>query len=197
PTPDLLQAYDADEDLRIQEKQYFHSSLTRANGTVANFDTAPYIWFDEEASLETATSGKDLPIMTYANILLVAAEAIAQSEGVTAEAIDYLAQVRSRAYWKQTTAEVEADLAGLTPQQFVEEVWKERLRELLFEFHIWFDIQRTRQFPVTGDNGEIDFVNVIGHQNNFLATYSEDHLLFPIPDEEMQRSPSLTPNPFR
>ncbi|HWK55945.1 MAG TPA: RagB/SusD family nutrient uptake outer membrane protein [Parapedobacter sp.] len=197
PTAALLRAYDSDADLRIQEKQYFHSSLTRADGTVANFNTAPHIWFDEEASLETATSGKDLPIMTYANILLVAAEAIAQSEGVTAEAIDYLAQVRSRAYWKQTTAEVEADLADLSPQQFVEEVWKERLRELLFEFHIWFDILRTRQFPVTGDNGEIDFVNVIGHQNNFGATYSEDHLLFPIPDEEMQRNPSLTPNPIR
>ena len=195
PTANLLHAYDADADLRIQEKQYFHSSLTRADGTVANFDTAPYVWFDEEASLETATSGKDLPIMTYANILLVAAEAIAQSEGVTAEAIDYLAQVRGRAYWKQTTAQVKADLAGLSPQQFVEEVWKERLRELIFEFHVWFDIQRTRQFPVTGDNGQVDFVDVIGQQNSFGATYSEGHLLFPIPDDELQRNPSLDPNP--
>src|SRR5690606_27043012 len=65
PTAGLLRAYDTDEDLRIQEKQYFHSSLTRDNGTVANFNTAPHIWFDEQASLETATSGKDLPIMTY------------------------------------------------------------------------------------------------------------------------------------
>src|SRR5690606_33942040 len=195
PTAGLLRAYDTDEDLRIQEKQYFHSSLTRDNGTVANFNTAPHIWFDEQASLETATSGKDLPIMTYANVLLVAAEAIAQSEGVTAEAIDYLAQVRSRAYWKQTIAQVKGDLAGLNPQQFVEEVWKERLRELIFEFHIWFDIQRTRQFPLTGDNGQIDFVDVVGQENSFGATYSEDNLLFPIPDDELQRNPALDPNP--
>lgn len=195
PTADLLQAYDDEEDLRIQEKQYFHSSLTRADGTVAEFATAPYSWFDEEASLETATSGKDLPIMTYANILLIAAEAIAQSEGVTAEAVDYLAQVRSRAYWKQTEAQVKAGLSSLSTQQFVEEVWKERLRELVFEFHIWSDIQRTRKFPVTGANGQISFVDVVGHKNSFGATYREDHLLFPIPDDELQRNPSLTPNP--
>src|SRR3546814_18426880 len=132
--------------------------------------------------------------MTYANILLVAAEAIAQSEGVTAEAIDYLAQVRGRAYWKQTTAQVKADLAGLSPQQFVEEVWKERLRELIFEFHVWFDIQRTRQFPVTGDNGQVDFVDVIGQQNSFGATYSDGDFLFPIPDDQLHINPLLNPN---
>lgn len=195
PTTGLLQAYHATDDLRGQEKQYFHSSLTRANGTVANFDTAPHLWFDEEASLETATSGKDLPILSYSNLLLIAAEAIAQSEGVTPEAIDYLAQVRARAYWKQTAAQVEESLAGLSVQQFVAEVWKERLRELLFEFHSWSDIQRTRQFPVATANGQLNFVSVIGHQNSFGATYAERHLLFPLPDDEMQRNPSLEQNP--
>ncbi|SKB29043.1 Starch-binding associating with outer membrane [Parapedobacter luteus] len=195
PTSSLLRAYNPEEDLRIQEKQYFHSSLTRANGTVANFDTAPHIWFDEQAALETATSGKDLPILSYANVLLIAAEAIAQSEGVTSEAVDYLAQVRSRAYWKQPTEQVKASLAGLSPQQFVAEVWKERLRELIFEFHLWFDIQRTRQFPVTAANGQINFVDVIGQQNSFGATFAERHLLFPLPDVELQRNPSLVQNP--
>lgn len=195
PTSSLLQAYHPQQDLRVQEKQYFHSSLTRANGTVATFDRSPYFWFDEQASLETATSGKDLPVYTYANLLLIAAEAIAQSEGVTAEAVDYLAQVRSRAYWQQTVAQVKASLSGLSTQQFVEEVWKERLRELVFEFHIWSDIQRTRQFPVTAPNGQITFTNVVGHRNGFGATYAEHHLLFPMPDDELQRNPALTPSP--
>ncbi|MGK6352062.1 RagB/SusD family nutrient uptake outer membrane protein [Parapedobacter sp. DT-150] len=195
PTAGLLRAYDPDEDLRIQEKQYFHSSRTRENGTVANFDTAPHLWFDEQASVETATSGKDLPIITYANVLLIAAEAIARSEGVTAEAIDYLAQVRGRAYWQQTDAQVKAQLSGLSPERFVQEVWKERLRELLFEFQVWSDIQRTRQYPVTAAGGQISFVNVIGHRNSFGATYAETHLLFPLPDDELQRNPSLEQNP--
>lgn len=195
PTASLLRAYNADQDLRVQEKQYFHSSLTRENGTVANFDTAPHLWYDEQASKETATSGKDLPVYTYSNMLLIAAEAIARSEGVTAEAVGYLTQVRARAYWKQTPEQVRASLAGLSTEQFVQEVWKERLRELVFEFQIWTDIQRTRQFPVTAANGQISFVNVVGQQNSFGAAFAEKHLLFPIPDDEMQRNPALTPNP--
>ncbi|MBK1439986.1 RagB/SusD family nutrient uptake outer membrane protein [Parapedobacter sp. ISTM3] len=194
PSVSLLQAYHPQDDLRRQEKQYFHSSYTRPDGGVTNFQWAPHLWYDEQAALETATSGKDLPIYTYANVLLIAAEAIAQSEGVTAEAVNYLAQVRSRAYWKQSEEQIKAALAGLTPQQFVAEVWKERLRELVFEFHIWFDIQRTRQFPVT-DNGQINFVDVVGHRNSFGATYTEGHLLYPIPDDELQRNPALEQNP--
>lgn len=194
PTPGLLEAYSPTDDLRGQEKQYFHSSFTKANGTVVNFQKAPHLWYDEQAAFETATSDKDLPIYTYANVLLIAAEAIASSEGVTTEAIDYLAQVRSRAYWKQTTEQVKASLTGLNAQQFVAEVWKERLRELAFEFHMWFDIQRTRQFPVAED-GQINFVNVVGHRNNFGAVYAEKHLLYPIPDDEMQRNPALEQNP--
>ncbi|MFC3199150.1 RagB/SusD family nutrient uptake outer membrane protein [Parapedobacter deserti] len=193
PTAELLEAYHPTEDLRGQEKQYFHSSFTRENGTVVNFQKAPHLWYDQEAAFETATSGKDLPIYTYANVLLIAAEAIALSEGVTAEAIDYLSQVRARAYWNQSTEAVKASLAGLTPQQFVEEVWKERLRELIFEFHVWFDIQRTRQFPVMA-NGAINFVDVVGHRNEFGSTYAEKHLLYPIPDDEMQRNPALEQN---
>lgn len=195
PTAGLLRAYHPEDDLRIQEKQYFHSSITRENGTIANFDTAPHLWYDEQASKETATSGKDLPVYTYSNILLIAAESIAQAEGVTSEAVDYLAQVRARAYWKQSIEEVRASLAGLSPQQFIEEVWKERFRELIFEFHLWSDIQRTRQFPVTAENGQISFVNAVGSKNSFGATISEHHLLFPIPDDELQRNPALEPNP--
>lgn len=195
PTPGLLRAYNSEDDLRVQEKQYFHSTLTRDNGSIANFDTSPHLWYDEQASKETATSGKDLPVYTYANILLMAAEAIAQSEGVTAEAVDYLTQVRARAYWKQTTEEVRGSLLGLSKQQFIEEVWKERLRELVFEFHIWSDIQRTRQFPVTAQNGQISFVDVIGEKNSFGATILEHHLLFPMPDDELQRNPALVQNP--
>lgn len=194
PTPSLLAAYDPAEDLRGQEKQYFHSSFTKADGTVVRFQKAPHLWYDEQAAFETATSDKDLPIYTYANVLLIAAEAIAQSEGVTAEAVDYLTQVRGRAYWKQSADQIRASLMGLSAQQFVAEVWKERLRELVFEFHMWFDIQRTRQFPVA-ENGQINFVDVVGHRNNFGATYAEKHLLYPIPDDEMQRNPALEPNP--
>jgi len=195
PTPKFLQGYNATEDLRVQEKQYFHSSHTRPDGTTVTFDTAPYIWQDDEASFTSASSGKDFPVYTYSTVLLTAAEAIALSEGVTAEAVNYLSEVRARAYWKTDVATIKAQLSGLSAESFVREVWKERFRELVFQGTIWNDIQRTRLFPVPGANGDIAFEPVIGHANAAGATIQEKNLLLPIARDELQRNPSLVQNP--
>jgi len=197
PTARFVQGYNQTADLRIQEKQFFHSSLTRSNGTVVNFPRAPYVWQDDEASFETASSGKDLAIYAYPNVLLMAAEAIARAEGVSDEAVNYLLQVRSRALWNTDVNQLRQALAGLSVEQFVQEVWKERYRELVFEGRQWFDIQRTRTFPVPVGNalGDIRFENVIGHANGMGALVEEKNLLLPIPTDEMQRNPSLVQNP--
>lgn len=141
--------------------------------------------------------GWDLAVYMYSDVLLIAAEAIAMSEGVTAEAVGYLADVRSRAYWQRDRSEIEAELSALSVNEFVEEVWEERYRELVFQFRLWYDIIRTRQFPVTSANaaGEINFVNLIGHSNRWGQTFQEKNLLFPIPETEIQRNPNLAQNP--
>jgi len=193
PVPEFLAGYDATNDLRRQEKQYFHTSITLPNGSVQTFQPTPYFWHDDAALFETASSGKDFVIYSYADVLLIAAEAIAQSEGVTAEAVNYLTQVRGRAYWKTPTALITAQLTTLPAPSFVEEVWKERYRELVFEFKLWFDIVRTRKFPQTNPNntGQINFVNVLGQTNHWGKVFEEKHLLLPISDAERQRNPSL------
>lgn len=197
PTAKFLLGYHKTQDLRIQEKQFFHSSLTKSNGSTLNFATAPYLWQDEEATFKTATSGKDQPIYTYSDPLLIAAEAIAMSAGVTTEAVDYLAQVRGRAYWKDDVTVMKTQLSQLSKEDFIKEVWKERYRELVFEGRIWFDIQRTRLFPVPAadGSGNILFEPVIGHANNFGAIIQEKNLLFPIATDELQRNGSLVQNP--
>lgn len=193
PLDDFLWGYDAENDLRVQEKQYYHSTLPLEGGEVLTFETSPYMWHDNEALFETATSGKDKLIYSYADVLLIAAEAIALSEGVTAQAVDHLAQVRSRAYWKQDMADIKAELMALPVDEFVEEVWEERYRELVFEFHLWFDMIRTRKYPETSGSavGEINFVDLVGHTNNWGKTFESSHLLFPLPDDELQRNPNL------
>jgi starch-binding outer membrane protein, SusD/RagB family len=196
PEPELLWAYDPDADLRMQNKQFFHWTLDAPEGEVT-FPPTPYIWHDD-ASLFVGppSSSKDAVIYSYSDALLIAAEAIAQSEGVTAEAINYLAQVRGRAYWQVGVAGIEATLTGLSAPEFVEEVWTERLRELVFEFRTWFDIQRTRKYPVTDEanQGEVTYVDVVGHTNPLGSTYEEKHLLFPLSQNEIQRNPSLGGN---
>ena len=196
PTPPLLNSYDHEHDLRVQEKQYFHSSIT-IDGEQIDFATSPYMWVDEEAARTSALSSKDKVIYSYADVLLIAAEAIAQSEGVTSEAVDYLAQIRERALWKKDPAAIRSELTNMSVEEFVEEVWKERVRELVFEFPIWFDVMRTRKMPspVADGSGSINFVDAVGTTNYFNGPIREANMLFPLPEQELQRNPSLTQNP--
>lgn len=197
PIEEFTWFYDPDEDLRIQNQQLFYNSFER-NGQEYEFgEWAPYLWFEEEAIFETGRGERDIRVYRYAEVLLIAAEAIARSEGVTSEAVSYLADVRSRAYWETDRSVIVASLTGLSEQDFVEEVWKERLRELALNFKIWSDIQRTRQYPVASENnpGDISFVDVVGQSNNWGQTYEEHHLLYPLPDDEIQTNPALEQNP--
>lgn len=197
PIGQYVSVYDPAVDLRIQNQQFFFNSI-EIQGRLYEFGQwATYLWHDDRALFETGRGDKDQTVYRYAEVLLIAAEAIARSEGVTSEAIGYLADVRARAYWKTDRNNIVTALSGLSEQQFVEEVWKERLRELPLEYRTWSDIQRTRLYPVTSlaSPGQVTFVNVIGHSNNWGKTFEERHLLIPIPLNELDRNPQLTQNP--
>lgn len=196
PVEELVNIYDPAQDLRVQEQQFFHTQR-EIDGELYEFELSPYLYHDTDALFETNSGTKDMNVYRYAEILLIAAEAIARSEGVTSEAVSYLADVRDRAYWETDRSVIEAELSGLSVQGFVEEVWKERLREFALEWKIWSDIQRTRQYPTTseGNPGEVNFVDVVGHTNPWGATFQEHHLLFPISDNDLQTNPNLKQNP--
>lgn len=208
PSDIVLNSFDP-ADLRVQEKQYWYRNLTYINNNdeevnVTFNQAAVWRYYDEKALYETTEGDKDITIMRYAEVLLIAAEAIAKSENaVTEDAIRYLADVRERAYVYPgsesgiTRADIEAQLRGLSVEKFVEEVWTERLRELVFEYKVWDDIQRTRMYPQASatNPGTVDWIPVLGATNPFGATYQEKYLLWPISDNEIQRNPSLTQNP--
>src|SRR5690606_40579526 len=61
PTADLLNSYDSENDLRAQEKQYFHSSIV-INGETVSFNKSPYMWMDETAIFGSAQSSRDVPV---------------------------------------------------------------------------------------------------------------------------------------
>jgi hypothetical protein len=199
PKKEYTRVYNDEMDLRIQNKQIWHNKITY-NGEEYGFqgNWAPYIWYDEQALFETDRSGKNVRIYRYAEVLLIAAEALARTEGVTNEAVSYLADVRNRAYWQTDRNQIESELQGLSEEEFVQEVWKERLRELPLQFKIWPDIQRTRMYPVTDvDNpGEVTFENVVGHDNTFGENFEEHHLLYPLPKRAKDRNPELTGNGY-
>lgn len=86
----------------------------------------------------------DYHIYRYADVLLMAAEAIAESEGVNAEAIGYINQIRARARFngKTTTSFPENVSPTVSTPDFINLVREERRLELSFEFKRWFDIKR-------------------------------------------------------
>ncbi len=192
--------YDASEDLRYQPNQFFHWEFTFPGDDKPTKLGATCNWyfFEEEALFETGKAEKDVNIFRYPEVLLIAAEAIAQSSGVNAEAAGYLAQVKARASLKGKTADqYVSELMSLSKDAFVREVWAERLREFPLEYKVWDDIIRTRQFPTfsASNKGKINYVNVIGAKNGNGATFKETDLLWPLSVNELQRNPNLTQNP--
>jgi hypothetical protein len=200
PHATYMNVYDPKVDLRIQNNQLWHTNIVHKGITYEFGDNvwAPYTWYDEVALFQTGRWNNDIRIYTYSELLLIAAEAIAQSEGVTDEAVSYLTDVRSRAYWQVERSQIESELKKLSKDQFIKEVWKERLRELPLYFKIWPDIQRTRMYPVPSSSqpGVVDFINVIGAKNSYGKTFEEKHLLYPIAEKTLQANPALTSNGY-
>jgi hypothetical protein len=203
PVKEYMNVYDKANDLRAQQDQFFSYSITYEKGgeTVTytipdDKSPSPHLWFEENAALNTGICDKDFTIYRYAELLLIAAECVAQAEGVTDEAVKYLADVRSRAYHTTPRADIEAALKGLSKEAFIQQVWVERMRELVFEFRIWDDIRRTRLYPVaSATDNSVSWINLIGAVNPWGQTFQEKHLLWPLSANEMQRNPELKQNP--
>lgn len=201
PTRALLNLYDSVYDKRMHEQQFFHTFYRyekEGRTVIQTFPHASYLWFDREAIQETGVSKKDNLIYRYAEVLLIAAEAIAQTEGVTAEAIGYLADVRSRAYATKDRNEIINRLSESDKEKFIEEVWLERIREFPFEMKIWTDIQRTRKYPVrVEEEGKtsIVFKDVVGTTNPWGAVFQEKHLLLPVSQNKRSANTLLEQNP--
>ena len=112
-------------------------------------------------------------------------------------AAGYLAQVKARANMEGKDAStIASELQRLGKQAFIEECWKERLREFPLEMKIWDDCVRIGKFPqISATNkGEVQFVDLIGAKNGSGATFKATDLYWPIPVNEIQRNPNLTQN---
>ena len=200
PIPSYLNVYE-EGDMRALPNQFYHWEFTHPEKPELKWKReikdGPGAWYfyTYEDMFVNGYSSKDRDLYRYAEALLLAAEAIAQSATV-AEAAPYLAKVQARAYMNETEATLTAKLAAMSKEAFVEECWKERLRELPFDFKIWDDCLRTKKFPVisTTTKGDVKFVDLVGAKNASGYEITQYDLLWPISPDELQRNPSLTQN---
>lgn len=190
----------SENDLRIKPNQFFHWTYTNPNNELtwtSKEGAGNWYWFDEKAILETTIGTKDWNFYRYAEALLSAAESIAQSEGVTAEAAKYLSMVQARANMEgKTAAAIATELQGLSKEAFIEACWTERLREMPLEMKMWDLCVRTGKFPNISETikGQVTYETLIGATNGSGATFKATDMYWPIPINEIQRNPKLTQN---
>ena len=127
----------------------------------------------------TATSNNDgannFPVVRYADVLLMYAEALNEQGTGTANAYAAVNRLRRRAGL--------ADLGGLTQGQFRDAILLERRLELAFEGHRWYDLVRTGRL-----------ISAVRAQNATIPVQPY-HVLFPIPQTERDVNPLLDQNP--
>ena len=148
---------------------------------------------------------ENFPILRYADVLLMLAEAENQVNGPTPTAYDAINRVRRRAYGVPVTApSAVADLtAGLDQAQFQLAIEDERARELCYETLRRPDLIRwgkwTQTMAALANQMEADLANQsslkyasLGARN---AASSPKYLLYPIPSSEISVNKAIVQNP--
>lgn len=177
PTVDLINFYD-EGDPRMDASVIFVGDTIYGEIIVGDGGT-PDTTFTESGEIEQletynqkvfmpgiqfAQWGYNRKILRYADILLIAAEA-ANENGNSAQALEYLNQVRTRAFGDLSTAYTETEQGALRQL-----IYNERRAELAFEGERFYDLVRTgRAVEVLGPLG-------------FEAGRNE---LFPVPQSEI------------
>ena len=184
-TIDFVKSYDP-ADLRVKEKQFFYTSYTNEKDRTQVVELGGYfLWklFDVEAQTTTQTSTLNWPVIRYADLLLIYAEASNEAGTPTTKGYEAVNAVRKRAEL--------TDLAGLSQAEFREAVWRERWYELCFENITWFDMVRLRKgFNLTTKK----FDDYVGYKFSYGPTVTTRELLFPIPTDEVLNNKNLKQN---
>jgi len=124
-------------------------------------------------------SAVNYPVIRYADVLLMQAEALNEINGApTSAAYTAINQVRTRAGIANLTT-------GLDQADFRDSVFLERRKEFIQEGHRWFDLVRQ------GGTALVDAL----HKLPAKSAASSKNTLFPIPLVDIQINPKLTQNP--
>jgi hypothetical protein len=179
PTLNLYDDYDPQD--RRREATYI-TQVHNPDGTITTID--PYIrkYWDSTAEPEGNGSANDYPVIRYADVLLMNAEA--ENElGNSAEAHTYINKVRKRARWDgNVERNTTPDYVGLNKEQFRAAVLNERRLEFVAEGQRWFDLARTKTLETLVPLAKPGI------------TPQDKHYLFPIPQREIDLNPNLTQN---
>lgn len=139
--------------------------------------------YDTEEDFAAGRSVINMPIIRYADVLLIFAEAENMAQGgPTQAAVTAVNQVIDRANDYEENQEHPRLTTAMSQDGFDSAVIQERNWELCFEYDRWFDIVRKRI---------LDEVS----RPEILQNFSEEDYLFPIPTTEMRLNENMEQNP--
>lgn len=121
------------------------------------------------------SQGQDVPVVRYADILLSQAEALNEINGPTQESIDLINQVRERAGVEPL------DINDFNKESLRDQIFAEREKEFFYEF-------KTREFRIRQGT----FISIAQSRGKNAQSH---HVLYPIPQEEMDANPQVNQNP--
>jgi hypothetical protein len=180
PTLQLYNSYDPQDNRRAVT---FITQIRRQDGSV--YTIRPYIqkYWDTVAEPTGNGSANDFPVIRYADVLLMYAEA-SNELGHAADAHTYINMVRKRARFNGTTYPAGAvpDYTGLNQADMRAALINERRLEFVAEGQRWFDLVRTNtlaQLVPLAKPG---------------VTPAAKNVLFPIPQSEIDLNKNLTQN---
>jgi len=171
PTQFLYDSYDVDDRRRAV------TFVTEAGGNTIR----PYIqkYWDRVAEPTANGSSNDFPVIRYADILLIYAEA--NNELNNSEvAHEYINKVRKRARFDGTNyLNTVPDYAGLSKDDFRNAILEERKLEFVAEGQRWFDLVRMNKLTTEVPKAKPGI------------NPAADQKLFPIPQREKDLNPNL------
>ena len=173
-TENLYRTYLPTDKRRDVTIRLYSATTTPAAPASVVFPGYVYKYLDPTATGNNEGSN-NYPIIRYADVLLMYAEALNEQAAGNADAYTVVNRLRRRAGLP--------DLTGLTQAQFRDAVLLERRLELAFEGHRWYDLVRTKRL-----------ISAIKAQNPAINV-QERHYLLPIPQTERDVNPALEQNP--
>ena len=161
-----------DDDIVLE---YVNSSGDTVKG-YGNDKSLPMFKYGPDPNAVGVNGGLDIPILRYADILLSKAEALNELNGPTQESIDLINMVRNR--------------AKVDPIQLADFGSKADLRDHIFQERMWeFYYERKSREDMLRYGNYISFAQDRG------VSAKDHHVLYPIPQSEVDANPNVVQNP--
>ena len=178
PSNDLAKAFDAEGDL-VRKNASITFLDVSGKWSDAHWPQTKYPFINKYRKFDEG-SNQNYIFIRLADIILLKAEALNEN-GDMQGALQLVNQIRKRAKLADATA------AGKEEMKAV--IAKERRLELAFEGHRWYDLKRTGKAIEVMNNA----VGPTGEKLGYNLT--NDRLLWPIPQSELDKNTKLSQNP--